>query len=315
MHSYTISSSKHAMPAFEANGKAFTQSMRLLWDILVSTAADSEAGEVVCILDAMDECSETDRTELIRLFKYFTVPKKPDQKLSRLKLLVTCRPYWDIERQAKRAIQDFPSISIPTEVASSAICSEIDVVISREVAKLSIEADLDKNAIQTLQQELTKMEQRTYLWLDLVLKLIRASPEYVTSKRLTSVFKSLPKSIEDAYSTMLDRSTDKDRAMKLLHIICAAQRPLSLSDMRTVMAIEQDPYLTKPEDLDLEPLNGFAARIKTLCGLFITIQHGKVYLLHHTAREFLVTHSQPRSQSLHSLSTTMATGSMGPKIQ
>ncbi|KAL7918469.1 ankyrin repeat domain-containing protein [Trichoderma austrokoningii] len=41
-------------------------------------------------------------------------------------------------------------------------------------------------------------------------------------------------------------------------------------------------------DFDLEDDKDFEIRLRSCCGLFISIYHGKIYFLHQTAREFLV---------------------------
>ena len=52
---------KHEMPFYNNNGGKLRTMFRDLWDILILCALDSEAGEIVCILDALDECGEEAR--------------------------------------------------------------------------------------------------------------------------------------------------------------------------------------------------------------------------------------------------------------
>ena len=50
---------EHAVPAFDENGDELPSMFSTLWEVLENAAADSRSGEVVCILDALDECEET----------------------------------------------------------------------------------------------------------------------------------------------------------------------------------------------------------------------------------------------------------------
>ncbi|KAL5084943.1 hypothetical protein Trisim1_011297 [Trichoderma cf. simile WF8] len=78
---------------------------------------------------------------------------------------------------------------------------------------------------------------------------------------------------------------------RALSIILAAKRPLTLSEMNIAMNINdttQEDTTTTFDDLDLEDDSDFKSRLRSLCGLFISIYHGKVYFLHQTAREFLL---------------------------
>lgn len=46
---------------FNIDGNKFIQSFHDLWNTLTSIATDQSAGEIVCILDALDECQDNDR--------------------------------------------------------------------------------------------------------------------------------------------------------------------------------------------------------------------------------------------------------------
>lgn len=50
---------------FDIDGDKFIQSFHDLWSTLTTVAADQSAGEIVCILDALDECQDNDRLQLI----------------------------------------------------------------------------------------------------------------------------------------------------------------------------------------------------------------------------------------------------------
>lgn len=42
-----------------------------MWEILEHTAADFRAGEIVCVLDALDECEEAQQITLLEKLKTF----------------------------------------------------------------------------------------------------------------------------------------------------------------------------------------------------------------------------------------------------
>jgi len=49
------------------------------------------------------------------------------------------------------------------------------------------------------------------------------------------------------------------------------------------IAINVDTLTYKALDIDLEDEEDFRARLRHLCGLFVSVYHGKVYFLHQTA--------------------------------
>ncbi|KAH7109801.1 hypothetical protein EDB81DRAFT_927683 [Dactylonectria macrodidyma] len=73
---------------------------------------------------------------------------------------------------------------------------------------------------------------------------------------------------------------------KALSIILAASRPLTVSEMN--VAVNIDHTSRSIHDLDLEDEEDFKTRLRSWCGLFISVYHGKIYFLHQTAREFLL---------------------------
>jgi hypothetical protein len=150
-----------------------------------------------------------------------------------------------------------------------------------------------------LERELLGMKHRTYLWLKLVLEVIQdeASP---TTKRLKRITGTLPNIFNEAYEAILSRSNDPIRTRKLLHIIVAATKLLTLTEMNIALAIEDDHKSF--HDLDLESESRFERTLRNICGLFVSVVDQRVYLLHQTAKEFLIGKSQEvRSGWKHSL--------------
>lgn len=80
---------RYALPAFRLNGTKLARLFDELWDIFVTATDDPEAGTTICVLDAIDECSEVTRTILIRrLAKYYS----ERQSIAELRFLVTSQP-------------------------------------------------------------------------------------------------------------------------------------------------------------------------------------------------------------------------------
>jgi hypothetical protein len=62
---------KYAIPDFRYEGANLAQLLGKLWSILTKAAADPKAGDIICVLDALDECEESDRFKLIDTLKDF----------------------------------------------------------------------------------------------------------------------------------------------------------------------------------------------------------------------------------------------------
>ena len=96
-----------------------------------------------------------------------------------------------------------------------------------------------------------------------------------------------PRGLDDLYENILRRSPDIKRAKKILHVVVAAARPLTLDEMNISLAIEPHHKSARDLDQDLLPPAGTENILREICGLFIRVRDSKIYLVHQTAREFL----------------------------
>jgi ankyrin repeat domain-containing protein 50 len=276
----------HAIPAYQSHGPNLTQKFYELWGILIKAANDPKAGEVVCILDALDECEESGRKEIITALNNF-YNNVPEKTPSKLKFLVTSRPYRDIEQQSKEVTSNIPTIRLRGEQESKEISNEINHVIKWMVPKLRCDLGLNDAEQSTLQEEPLRITHRTYLWLKLILDVIR-NEIGPTENRLKKIIGNLPDTIDEAYEAILSKVRDKKRARKLLCIVVAAARPLTLKEMNIALAIEDEHRSYKDLDLDLGNEKRLEDTVRHLCGLFVSVIDEKVYLIHQTAKEFLL---------------------------
>ncbi|KAL9076312.1 MAG: hypothetical protein Q9161_001028 [Pseudevernia consocians] len=282
---------KKATEFYRSLGTNMMTSFVNLWELFLSIAQDQEAGEVLCILDALDECKEGGRKQLIDALNKFHASIKPTD--GRLKILVTSRPYIHIEHR----FDDSTTIRLAGEDESEQIGKEIDLVIRASVPRIATQLKMDCPTQSVLQQKLLATSNRTYLWLHLILEdVVTRSLEVDTPKRMEKFLKKLPATIYEAYEHMLIQSPKPEQARTLLHIVLAATRPLTLKEMNMALNIEKGQKSS--EEVDLQPDGTFPAYIKNICGLFVSIVDSKIYLLHQTAKEFLESQGGPISSNV-----------------
>ena len=251
-----------------------------------NAAADPRAGEIVCILDALGECEEAQQITLIEKIKTFHgraedsgVPKQ------KLRFLLTSRPYRNIRTQFHSLIRQFPIIHLSGDDESDLIKEEIDLVIQSEVSATASERCFDRETEEYLLKQLLNIENRTYLWLHLILDQIRNSENAGNKKAIRREIQAIPQSVSKAYEAILVKTKDRPLATKLLHIIIGAETALTLKELNVAMSVEEDSRCYK--NLELESAGAFEIRVKSICGLFIYTDRSKVFLIHQTAKEFL----------------------------
>ncbi|KAF1809210.1 HET-domain-containing protein [Eremomyces bilateralis CBS 781.70] len=297
---------KHAISDFAANGHQLSQSFHTLWGILIKTVADRNAGEVFCVLDALDECTKAGQYQIINALSSFYQQASSGNDSSRLKICITSRPYPDIERRFTDLTSNFPTIRLHGEQESDEISREIDLVIKWRVSQLGSELKLNNLEQSNLEIELLRMSHRTYLWVTLIFDIIRKMIR-PTSRKLKAVISNLPSTVDEAYEAILTKIEEDDRpqARKLLYIVVGATRPLTLKEMNIALAIEDRHRSYDDLKPDLDDKARFEASVTHLCGLFVTVVDRTVYLIHQTAKEFLLAKSEAAAigwkHSLHAL--------------
>lgn len=280
---------KHVMPLYRRHRQDLINSTKWLWEMLQNATKDPQAGPVIIVLDALDECAEEEFKDLV---KNVESQFRSDQLgLGKLKYLLTCRPYEQIVSKFSGLWRTFRNIRIPGEAESEAISQEVNLVIKYRVNQLSGEKGLTPDVKSHLEKILQETTHRTYLWVYFVFDELENKTFKKTQKGVESTITTLPKSINEAYEQILNKSENHEMARKALSIMLAASRPLALSEMN--VAMNMDNTLRSFRDLDLEDEEDFKSRLRSLCGLFVSIHHGKIYFLHQTAREFLLTDLAP----------------------
>ncbi|OJD15619.1 hypothetical protein AJ78_04139 [Emergomyces pasteurianus Ep9510] len=288
---------QHAMTPFAENGPGLINSTSSLWTILGDATRDPDAGPVILVLDALDECDEV---ELKNLVWNLEVQFRGNQLNSRkLKYLLTSRPYEQIVSKFWRLLDAFPKIRIPGEEESETISEEVNLVIQYRVEQLAIEKKLSDRVRSHLEARLLEIQHRTYLWVYLVFDYLREENFKKTPNGVDSIINTLPKNINQAYEQILNKSKKLSTVRMALGIVLAAKRPLILSEMNVAMNTENTPGSIC--NLDLEEEEDFKMSLRSWCGLFISIYQGKVYFLHQTAREFLLAPLLPSAAILTEL--------------
>ena len=294
---------KYWLPRFRAHGDKLGGMFSELWNSVLETLSDPTTGEVVWVLDALDECTDFERTRLVDcLTEIYSSEKFQNNKNVKLKILITSRQYHDIEVRFRRLTGMAGYIQLDGDERSEEISQEINLVIKDSVPRVA--SSLSENDQAKVIEHLGSIPHRTYLWLHLMLKEIEHKVvAYGTERRLASIIKKLPTSLHDAYERILERSADRESARKILQIVLAAKRALTVTEMNVALALALQGRCSSYDALDRPSDKEFKSSVKQICGLFVSIIDQKVYLLHQTAREFLICQPGMASQGWqHSLS-------------
>jgi hypothetical protein len=277
-----------AIPAWEKNGGTVRQEVDELWRIFMAATSADISCETICIFDALDECRETDQRRLIEKLQAFHRQPSSSTEETCLKFLVTSRPYDHIQDHFRAITDSFPHIHIKGEEHNDQIHEEIDLVVRTRVRELAETVPLSPELHRQVEKKLLQMEHRTYLWLHLAIDDVRATLKHSLRPGANSIT-LVPSSVNAAYEKILCRVpvNEMDTVQKVLEIIVAARRPLTIQEMAIALGIAtiSDPQTLKQAELDPVQLE---KKLRQLCGLFVFTNNSKIYLIHQTAREFLI---------------------------
>ncbi|KAF3922129.1 Ankyrin-3 [Arthrobotrys entomopaga] len=298
--------SKEIIDRFEITGEGFASSFDTLWSALLIAAKDKEAGEIVCVLDAVDECEESGRCQLIRELQklYLT---ETDVSFN-LKFLLTSRPYYDIRKgfQSLESSQSFIRLRGDSEAELKKISREIDLFIEARLQSIKEKFQLTENEGSLLLEKFKLAPHRTYLWAHLTLDLVESGIKLksknnrhridnkielntdTNKKTIEELISQLPATVDEAYERILSKSCNPSKAERLLNIVVAAARPFTIHEMRLALILDNNHESYSSLISNVDPGGDFRDEVRDLCGLFVTIIDSKIYLLHQTAKEFLV---------------------------
>lgn len=273
---------KYAVERLLKDHQGLLKTPSSLWSIFWEAVCDPEAGPVIVVMDALDECDPCDLKDFLVPYLRQSMAKSVDTRF-----LFTSRPYNSITSQFDRLHDVVPSyVRILGEDQCEDISREVNLVIEHRVEKFAKEQKLHAELKKKLHDMLLEIEHRTYLWVALLFDDLQYQVLKKTADGIESAIKRLPASVNDAYEKLLSRSTEHSTVRSALSFIIAATRPLTVLEMKIALNARAGIL---PKD-DHESEQDFRERLRQLCGLFISFYKDTVYFFHQTAREFLLPH-------------------------
>ncbi|RYP12752.1 hypothetical protein DL767_011135 [Monosporascus sp. MG133] len=213
---------------------------------------------VYLAVDALDEC-EDGLPDLLSLIRESSLQE------NRLKWIVTSRNQVNVDE----------SLALSLKLNSEAVVRAIEVYIAHKVSQIP---SLKSNPAQraTVQQKLLGKADGTFLWVDLMLRFIYGTLGDDVVRRIDKIPSGLPP-LYDRMMGDIGKSTSdyRDSCLVILSIATLAYRPLHILELRTLAGLE------KYETADLE-------RIVDMCGSFLTLLESRVYPIHQSAKDYLV---------------------------
>ena len=125
----------------------------------------------------------------------------------------------------------------------------------------------------------------SFLWVKLVLNTLKDN--WHTSEDVRKALHDVPSGMEPLYERMISQVMDqklrpRSIALRMLTWIACASRPLHLNELRMALSPEFDGFVSLEDT------------ITQICGHFVKIDKSRVFLIHATARQFLLGETDER---------------------
>ncbi|KAJ5663650.1 hypothetical protein N7507_004381 [Penicillium longicatenatum] len=281
---------RHAFSSFESKDTAMVDDLDTLWDIFVAVVSDREATNLLCILDGLDELERRSQGDFLeRLNKLYN--KKDPLARPFVKTIVLSRPENLIKTCFTRNVA---TVRLRGENETEAISKDVEYVVRSHMDDLKAQG-LPQNLLTKIQKALIHKADRTFLWTTLIINLLKdAAMDGASENELKELISN--RDIDNVYAVLLSRSTSQDRTKRLLQMVLGARQPLTLRELNVALAVSpQHPSFRKLGSELKVPMENY---IKATCGHFIRIINERVYLVHQTAREYLLQQNEDVKSSL-----------------
>ncbi|ETS82462.1 hypothetical protein PFICI_04338 [Pestalotiopsis fici W106-1] len=260
-----------------------------LWTLLTQAATNAASNEILCVLDALDECKDEDLQTFVKVLLSMR-SKSADTIKFKLRFLATTRGYPKILNQFSELNPDCIHLSGDSTEERDQIRNEIELVLDHNLKAFSRKNGLSIQRQATIRDALLRQgsEQKTYLWSRLVFEVLEQSyNKLAESERL---IQNPPSSVHQVYEELLQSVSEGDMGdvRVLLQLLLAAYRPLTLQEMNIAVHVRDHIGASSEEDIGLKSDDDFSQWLARTCGSFVTIHDEKIYLIHQTAKEFLM---------------------------
>ena len=221
---------KQMQPDFDISGDSLFTNFHALWRIFDGIIKDPGAGEVYCLIDALDECERESRQ--LFLTNFTETFRSQQSKETAAKFIVTSRREIDIEKSLS-----IPSLAIRNlQVDSGRVNDDLSKFISVRVDELSTTNEYGPEQKNMIKSALTEKAGGTFLYVSLVLQDLAKAE---TFEEVMPTLQDLPSDLNDVYDRILGKIEPKrqETAKSVLCWVACARRPLTVDELAMARAI------------------------------------------------------------------------------
>jgi ankyrin repeat protein len=263
------------------------------WEMFISVIKSGAVKKVYCVIDGVDECSESSQIELLNAIdESFTVQSGSNLPPGTgLRLLLTSRitsRAWRLGRLLRML-----------DIQPSDVNPDIERFISFHIKRIIGAGVLPEDLSSTVEYILNGGAQGMFLWAALSLEDISRIDTGISLDGVLEQLQDVPRDVEGVYARVVEAIQSHEGHLKLAKIILGTLLfafadltlgALSIACNNRLQSSKTHSELQRHVDLR------FDYSTKAACGSFLTISDGMVRICHHSARQYLLS---PKAGSLN----------------
>ncbi|KAF2804417.1 NACHT-domain-containing protein, partial [Mytilinidion resinicola] len=260
----------HVRKKYDHTGKALFEDANAwvaLTEIFTNMLHDPNLNRTYLIIDALDECV----ADLPRLLKFIA---EQSSILSRVKWIVSSRNWQEIEERLEVAGH---KVKLSLELNAASVSTAVGIFIKHKVLQLAERKMYNERTRTAVLDYLSSNANDTFLWVALVCQNLEKISRLDTVARLNE----FPPGLDPVYMRMMQQisnSYNADRCKQILGSIAIVYRPITLQELTSLVETLED-IADDPESI---------REIIGLCGSFLFLRENTVYLVHQSAKDFLL---------------------------
>ncbi|KAJ1328039.1 dynein assembly factor with WDR repeat domains 1 [Microdochium nivale] len=235
-----------------------------LCEIFTNILKDPKLQGVCLVIDALDECV-ADQQQLLR----FIVETS---RSTYARWLISSRNWVAIDEELCNVAQ-----KLSLEVNKESVAATVEEYIKHNVRQLAKQKDYRSDTEKEVRQHLLSNAMGTFLWVALVCQELEKTDKWGATKQV----KKFPSGLDNLYDRMIQQIRKSRRetiCCEILALVTTTYRPLSILEMTSF--IDECDGMSDSCD--------FLEMVVAQCGSFLMIRNKIVYLVHQSAKDFLL---------------------------
>ena len=272
---------KHIQSDFSMSRDSLFTNFDALWRIFCCILKDPGAGEVYCLIDALDECEKGSRRQFLTNFTELFRSQQSNK--TAFKFIVTSRRENDIEKSLSAACPAIQNLQIDSGKVNDDLSKFIDV----RVDELSATNEYNPAQKNMIKNALTEKAGGTFLYVSLV---VQDLAEAETFSEVRQALQDLPSDLNNVYDRILGQIDAKRQkiAKSVLCWVAGARRPLKVDELAMARAVGtgERKENTMPQKDYVDELKDDFKCCKPL--IYVDTDNSTVNLVHQSAKDYLL---------------------------